>query len=164
MIRDSTSRPAAWLRWALSRVGHYLEPLIAVRVVSRGRGYHLGLRRCIRKRRKFYRGSQWVALDRPSLEHLLYQFTENRQLNRVFRRSIIPDESYVQTIMTPQYPPASGPLNYVEWVVEEDAPRTLTMQDLPKVLAQGSPFCRKVEIGVSDELMDELDRRSAISA
>lgn len=161
----SRTRLAAAVRWALDKVGHHLEPIVDVRQVTRGRGYHLGIRAWrtpFTAEQPCYRGSQWIALDRGLLSAVLARHDTDRLLRASYRRSIIPDESYLQTILTPICPPVSGPaLTYVEWIVVDDAPRTLSIDDLDDIVASGSPLCRKVAAGVSDALMDVLDQLSA---
>lgn len=154
-------RGARAVRWALDKLGHYLEPALDVREVTRGRGLHLGLRAA---RSPFgtdtpcYRGSQWLALDRSHLDLVLSRHDNDNRLRATYRRSIIPDESYFQTMLVPQSPPQSGPpLTYVEWVVADDAPRILTLDHLAEIVQSGSPLCRKVEPGLSDALVERLD-------
>ena len=163
-LMPSEKRPALAARWVLDKLGHYLEPVLDVRQVTRGRGYHIGIRAV---RTPFgdttpcFRGSQWIALDRHLLAAVLDRHDNDRLLRSTYGHSIIPDESYFQTILTPLAPPAPGPaLTYVEWLVENDAPRILTLADLDDILASGSPLCRKVEAGPSEALLDRLDELS----
>jgi hypothetical protein len=161
-LHRSVSRLAGGLRWIISRLGHYLEPILAVRVVMRGRGYHVGFRTW---RAPFdaanpcLMGSQWVAMERGRLETLTATLAQERSLRRAYRRSIIPDESMIQTILGRQGPPMrDGLVSYNVWEATKDAPRTLTLADLPDILSSGAAFCRKLEPGPSDELADALDR------
>lgn len=164
-LATSQAKTATALRWIVDKLGHYLEPVLDVRVVSRGRGYHFGIRSIrtpFARGNDCYRGSQWVALDRKLLQVVLDRHDHDRLLRRTYRRSIIPDESYIQTILTPIAPPVQGPpLTYVEWVVKDDAPLILTLEELETIQASGSPFCRKVEPGLSDGLLDRLDQLSS---
>lgn len=156
---------ARCVRWPLWKLGHHLEPVLDVRAVSRGRGIHIGVRS---GRTPFgptqpcYKGSQWWAMDRRLLDVVLERAQRDRRLMSTYRRSIIPDESFFQSAIAPVCDPSKGhPVSYVEWIVEADAPRVLDMSDLHGILGSGSPFCRKVEPGISDALMDRLDERSA---
>lgn len=160
-----TTTPARILQRVLLKVGYYLEPAIDVRYVARGRGWHLGLRRLstpFDTQSPCYKGSQWWAMDRRLLDQVLMRTDTDHLLRSTYRRSIVPDESYFQAVLCPLEDPSSEvPLTYVEWLIDEDAPRVLTLRDLDEVLASGSPFCRKVMAGESDGLMDRLDDLSA---
>lgn len=159
-LQRSSSPAAGAARWALARLGHYLEPVLDVRTVTRGRGYHVGLR-AVRTPfgpdRPCRMGSQWVALDRPALAELVRAGESDRLLRRTYARSVIPDESYVPTVLGAWREPQPGPVSYVVWESERDAPRVLTLTDLEAVAGSGAPFCRKLEAGVSDPLADALD-------
>ncbi|HEY0118686.1 MAG TPA: hypothetical protein VGC04_07900 [Cellulomonas sp.] len=164
-LHRSGSRVAAALRWLLVRAGHYLEPVLCVRNVTRGRGYHVGLRAL---RTPFgagtpcQMGSQWLAMDRGALAEVERALSGDRVLRRTYRRAIIPDESFVQTVLARRGPPLEGfSVSHSVWQAERDAPRTLTLGDLDGVLASGAAFCRKLEPGASDTLADELDRIAA---
>jgi hypothetical protein len=142
-----------------------VEPAFSVRFVSRGRGTHLGVRRLrtpFEGSRRCFKGSQWVAMDRSLLDHLLDEAGPGSALARFYEDTIIPDESLVPTVLSWAQPPREGsPLSYVEWVPELDEPRTLTLEDLDTIGASGAPFCRKVRSPVSDGLLEALDARLA---
>lgn len=161
-LHRSSSSGARALRWAATRVGHYLEPIVAVRTVTRGRGYHVGIRA---RKTPFddahpcLMGSQWMALDRASLAAIDAAFDHDRLMRATYRRSIIPDESAFQTVLGWRQPPQPGGIvSHTVWEAALDAPRTLTIDDLDEILASGAPFCRKLAAGLSDELADALDR------
>ncbi len=165
---DSAGHPLArMLRWAVAKLGHYLEPALSVRFLSRGLGIRLGIRRLrlpFRGATRCVKGSQWLALDRRLYETILRRHTNDRLLRETYRRSIIPDESYLQAMLSAIQPPQEAPpVSYVRWVLEEDEERpvTLTLEDLPAVLQSGAPFCRKTAPGVSSALQDALDERTA---
>jgi hypothetical protein len=103
-------------------------------------------------------GSQWVAVDRRHLGLLLEDFAAGSPLRRVYERSLIPDESALQTALARHRPPSIGtPVSHSVWVPELDTTRTFTVDDLAEVRATGSPFCRKVDPVRSATLMDALD-------
>ena len=137
------------------------EPAVSFRVVSRGRGSHVGLRRL---RTPFsddtpcVKGSQWVAMDRRLLDLLLQRVDHRSALVRLYRRSIIPDESLIPSVLSWVQPPRQGPpVSYVEWLAEQDSPRTMDLSHLDVILASGAPFVRKVGTAASASLMDALD-------
>lgn len=163
-LGESESFWARNSRWLLWRLAHYLEPALDVRHVARGRGLHVGVRSWfgpLARSVPLALGSQWLAMDSKALDAVLDRHSTDQRLRRQFQRSIIPDEGYIQTLLHSESTLRSGPaLMYVRWNPELDRPETLVDSDLDVILASGSPFCRKLEPGVSDRLMSLLDQRS----
>lgn len=164
---------APWAEWARTAgprwwrmntaIALRLEPVFNVRVVPRGRGLHYGVRRFPRPfsaDRPCYVGSQWLALRRNELDSLLdVDFAVGSRWRRVYRRTVIPDESALVTALSRRGPAAVlAGVTATNWDVVADRPLTRVLDDLPALLATGSPFCRKVDPVASATLMDELDR------
>lgn len=150
-------------RWALAR---WLEPAFGVRRVARGRGIHYGIRRRpnpFPAGQECWFGAQWIAVRRAELDHLLdSELVSGSSLRRLYRRSIIPDESALVTPLGRLSPPADlPPVTLHHWDAKVDSTVTFTVGHLEAIVASGSPFCRKVDPVLSAELMDALDTRSA---
>ena len=157
-----------FLRRVRDAVALRMEPLLSVRTVSRGRGVHWGLRRIpspFTAQTPCWYGSQWLALRRPELDRMLdIDLAPGSRLRRLYRRTIIPDESAFVTPLSWRSPPAQlPPVSHSVWDVARDAPMTWTVDDLETVVASGSPFCRKVDPVASAALLDALDRVTATS-
>ena len=140
------------------------EPVMSLRIVRRGRGRHLGVRRVpspFRDGRECVKGSQWLAMDRRSLESVLVSLAPGTRLRRVFERSIIPDEAAIQSVLhwTSRRLPLA-PVSHVQ-SLPDGTVRVLDETDAAAVLASGSPFCRKVDTHASERLLDRLDRALA---
>lgn len=139
------------------------EPVLALRVVNRGRGVYYGLRRRrvpFTEDRPCYFGSQWLALRRQELSWLLDEdLYPGSDLRRLYEKSIIPDESALVTPLCWRALPSSdmAPVTCVQWIPSLDRPKTYLIEDLPELIASGSPFCRKVDMIESAALMDALD-------
>ena len=91
-------------------------PVVAVRFVSRGRGAHLGLPRSRRALggRVFVKCDQWIAFDRDLAAVVLRDLAAGMPLRRLFERSIIPDESAIQTALHAVEPPTiPHPVSFV---------------------------------------------------
>lgn len=144
------------------------EPLLSVRVVTRGRGVFWGLRRRtpFSPERPCYSGSQWVALPRPELDHLLDEdLAPGSQLRRFYRHTVIPDESALVTPLSWQAAPSElPPVAHVTWDPALDQPTVCVLEDLDELVRSGSPFCRKVDSVISAGLMDALDQRIRVGA
>ncbi|MEI5583927.1 MULTISPECIES: hypothetical protein [unclassified Agromyces] len=155
-------RGGAFLRRVRDALALRMEPILSVRHVDRGRGVHWGLRRIpspFEPAMPCWYGSQWLALRRPELDRLLdVDLAPGSRLRRVYRRSVIPDESALVTPLAWRSPPAPmPPVTRMVWDVARDEPTTWTRDDLETLLASGSPFCRKVDPIVSGALLDALD-------
>lgn len=156
--------PRPW--WRLrSAIMLRLEPVIGLRVVSRGRGLHYGIRRIPRpftSERPFYFGSQWLAVRRSELDGLLDRdFAPRSRLRRLYEHSIIPDESALVTALSwIRRPSRLSPVTHVRWDDERDEPITWALADLAELRASGSPFCRKVDPVAGADLLDVLDREA----
>lgn len=139
------------------------EPLLSVRVVTRGRGVFWGIRRRtpFSPERPCFFGSQWVALRRPELDRLLDEdLAPGSRLRRFYRHTIIPDESALVTPLAWRARPSGlPPVTQVTWDAVADQPTVCTLDDLDELVRSGSAFCRKVDPDRSAALMDELDRR-----
>lgn len=140
------------------------EPVISLRVVSRGRGVYYGIRRLrspFSAQRPCFSGSQWLAVRKPEIDWLLTELRPTSRLRRAYESSIIPDESALVTPLAWRAHPSSlPPVSLVEWDSTQDQPTTLTLTNLSKLVESGSPFCRKVDPVASADLMDVLDRIS----
>lgn len=155
--------PAARALWAVAR---RTEPLVSLRMVERGAGAHVGLRRLrspFGVERTCMFGSQWLAVDRVGLDQVLTELGPGALLERVYRRTIIPDESALQTVLASHRPPVIH--RTVSHRVADRAPdgRPNASADvqLREILDAGTPFCRKVE-DLDTEAVDHLDARTEV--
>jgi hypothetical protein len=107
-------------------------------------------------------GSQWFAASREALAALLDEdFSPDGRLRRIYRHTVIPDESAIVTALAWRNPKSTlPPVSHVRWDTAADQPLTWTVDDLPELIESGSPFCRKVDSALSASLLDELDRRT----
>ncbi len=141
------------------------EPVLSWRHVTRGRGAHLGIRRWrtpFSPARPCCKGPQMVAMDRAALDHLLTETAPGTALRRYFRRTVIPDEALIQSVLAWRAPPREGwQVSYDHWVPSIDTTRELGTADLPAILASGAAFCRKVDRVRSAALIQALDDRRA---
>ncbi|MEW1954958.1 hypothetical protein [Terrabacter sp. NPDC080008] len=159
-LLDATLRRKGRLARAVWALAHRTEPLVSVRMVARGRGAHLGMRRV---RSPFSPGtscrlgSQWVAVDRTGLHQVLTELSPGAPLERVYRHTIIPDESALQTVLARHRPPVVA--RSVSHRLPEDRPQSWQEQ-LDDIVGSGSPFGRKVEDFVDPAVLDRLDRVS----
>lgn len=139
------------------------EPLVSGRLVRRGRGFYYGVRRLpspFTKTRPCYIGSQWFAVRRYELDALLEtDFATGSPLTRLYRHSIIPDESALVTPLCWRRMPSDLPPVSITMpaTTGSDGIRVLTIDDISALLHSGAPFARKMDATLSAELMDKLD-------
>jgi hypothetical protein len=159
-LLDATLRRKGRLARLLWAVAHRTEPLVSLRLVERGHGAHIGMRL---RRTPFSAdtpcqlGSQWVALDRTGLDQVLTELAPGAPLERVYRHTIIPDESALQTVLARHRPPVVA--RTVSHRLPEDRPLSWQEQ-LSDIAGSGSPFGRKVEDFADPAVLDRLDRVS----
>lgn len=170
VLSDRIPEPvrSQWYR-LLHGVFKRTEPVAAYWMLRRGAGPHLGVRRIpapFSAARPCYKGSQWLALDRHLLDLVLARSVPGDPTFELFRHALIPDEAYLQTVLSWETPVREvPPVSYLEWRSPRDeSPAVLDLGDLPAVLASGSPFCRKVDPAASASLMDALDRHNGVAA
>jgi hypothetical protein len=133
------------------------QPLLAVEAFPDG-AIRVGLRRF---RTPFsdgatcFKGSQWFAASQKAVQILLRQ----TGLVKYYQRSLVPDESFVQTVLlnTPELAVCNADLWFTRWQLNADHPDVLTADDVPDALASGKLFARKFDIGIDALALDRLD-------
>ncbi|MDR3411106.1 MAG: beta-1,6-N-acetylglucosaminyltransferase [Formivibrio sp.] len=108
---------------------------------------HYGLRRRLpHPLREVHAGSQWWMLSAPACRWLLDFCAAYPQVVRFFRRTLVPDEMFFQTLLwhsafVDQL--VADPLRLIEWQDGAWSPRTFTEQDLAQLQASPALFARK---------------------
>jgi hypothetical protein len=160
---STVPRPrSAALHRALSaflKLSEWIQPLAAMEFVHRREAWVIGTRRSVRplKGLAFYRGSQWIAVNRRAA---LAALEVDPLLTAWFKRSWIPDESYLHTVLRASDLVVSD--DPTTFVLETPAQPTsgwmqLTLDDLPAVWASGAPFARKVDLSQRPEVARAID-------
>jgi hypothetical protein len=69
------------------------------------------------------------------------------------------EESYFQCVLAnaPQLKLHNCDYRYVDWSANEAHPKTLTMEDLPSLVASPCHFARKFDAGVDARVLNSLD-------
>lgn len=164
------SRTKARARWVLQWLASQVGPVLSYSPLPDG-GSVVGVRRL---RSPFSaefpcrKGSQWLALDRAAVRHLL-DVDRAGHLRPAYETSLIPDESYIQTIVT------NAPhLRVARRAVTADRfeppgnphPITVTAERLPELLGlaeeTGAGFLRKFDAELPGTI-DELERRLGVA-
>jgi hypothetical protein len=143
----------------LMKLSQWVQPLVALEFVHRRDAWVIGTRRSTRSLDglTFYRGSQWLALNRPAA---LAAIDIEARLTNWFKRSWIPDETYFQTVLRGAGLRVSD--KPTTFVLETPAQPTtgwmqLTLDDLSAVWKSGAPFARKIDISTRPEVAEAID-------
>jgi hypothetical protein len=107
-----------------------------------------------------YKGSQWMALSRPAVRRILTVMDDRPELARYYSSTMVPDESFFQTILRNQTDlhGRDGRLSFTTWAGSGAAhPRLLRVADVPAALASGCAFARKFDAGLDDAALDAVD-------
>lgn len=109
-------------------------------------------------------GSQWWCLTRGAIRHISSYVAQHPELIRFFSRSFIPDESFVQTVVSnsPFASKVTGDdLRLTIW--DRPAPpypATLKAADYPILDQSPKLFARKFDARQDSTILDLLDRRN----
>ena len=135
--------------------------MLAIEYAFRPEAWLVGLRRRAgaMQGRRFWRGSQWLALDRRAADAVLHP---DPGVRAWFERSWIPDETYIQTLLriTPGLTVADRLTTFVLDEPERPKPGWMLLSpgDLPAAWASGAAFFRKVDRSGRPEVVGAIDR------
>lgn len=116
-----------------------------------------------------YFGSDYWALTLPCARYVYEKLCAEKEMVRYFKTSFVPSELCIQTLVfnssfakqallyEGEYPGLSGltPLHYIVYGREI---KTMTLEDLPVLQQSGKLFCRKVVSGLSDGLVEAIEK------
>lgn len=150
---------------ALSKISLWTHPVAKLEFSLRSNAWFLGIPRHRGPVRgwNFYKGSEWLACNAHAVEVLLRTDTVVREF---FRRSHIPDESYVQTVL--RHSGLAIDTAEVTWVppepeVAEAGWMLLKTKQLAEVRTSGVAFARKVDPSRNADVIEAIDRLVNIS-
>jgi hypothetical protein len=142
------------------KLGRGAHPLLAIEYFHRHDAWQIGLRRRAgaMQGKRFWRGSQWLALDRRAADPVLHP---DPAVKAWFEKSLIPDETYLQTLLriTPGLSVADRSTSYVPIEPERPTPgwMYLSTDDLPAAWASGAAFFRKVDRTERPDVVQAID-------
>jgi len=147
---------AVWYRYLT-----WLQVGWAVNEMPRGLPWRVGVRLPRRERAAFvpWYGEQWMALGRAAVNSVLRSADQDTTTRRRFEQSLIPDESYFQTVLCSDadLTVADRSLSWKHFTGSDPHPREVTLEDLPAARVSGRPFVRKVD-ATMPAVLDALDR------
>ena len=105
-------------------------------------------------------GDQWFYANRRSAEYIIQFHQQNNAVTSHYRRRMFTDESYFQTILAnaDHLHLKNDNYRYVDWSTKASHPKTMGLEDLPRLLASPAHFARKFNLEVDSKIFDELDK------
>jgi len=107
----------------------------------------------------FYGGINWFNLTHNCVHQTLEYLSLNKSYLKRFRYTLCADEIFFQTIICNYITDLkinNDSLRYIKWGDSEDSPNTLTLKDLPNILASDRLFARKFDENVDEHIIDVL--------
>ncbi len=138
------------------------RPLFAVRGMPSGTWVGVrALRTPFRPGFECHRGSDWFTLSRRAVGALDQLVRAQPHVLDHYRRTLIPTESFVQTVLANERAMRirDDHRRFTVWQVGAGRPRVLGFADLPEMLASGADFARKFDETLDRTVLDEIDRR-----
>lgn len=164
-----------WLNGHPWKAGSFPNKL---RVALQRLTYGIGIRKPLSFRLQgieyqLYKGASWWAISPELAAYVLHEWDTNKALVKYFSTAFCPDETFIQTIafnspfasrcmlQEGRYTSLSAltPLTYIDY---HPVIKVLTEEDWPALKQSGKMFCRKTVTGISDRLLDRIDRERNI--
>jgi hypothetical protein len=114
---------------------------------------------------KPYKGPQWFSLHREAVRYVLDFAQRNPAYVYHYQRTIIPDESFFQTILLNQsrLRLSRNNMRFVSWPNPWSShPEVLVTADLNRLLESGCHFARRFDATVDSTILDSLDEVLAL--
>ncbi|MBF2022543.1 MAG: hypothetical protein IGR93_21250 [Hydrococcus sp. C42_A2020_068] len=116
------------------------------------------------KNLRCFAGEHWFCANRKAAKYLIEFHSTRPTLASHYRRledfeTISPDESYYQTIFcnAPHLKISKNHWRYIDWSTNGAHPKTLLLEDLPKIHASSAHFARKFDTNEDVRILNELD-------
>ena len=110
---------------------------------------------------EIYGGSQWWVLSKHALSHIHHFLSSNPNFIEFYRHSLIPDESFFQTIISNSSFAGriyGSDLTYADWSRKTPPyPAILKTGDLPALAASGKLFARKFDLSLTPTIFAAID-------
>ena len=108
-----------------------------------------------------YAGQFWFTANRRAAEYILRFYATRPRLASHYRSSHVPnpEESYFNCVLgnAPGLKLDNNDYRYIDWSRGGPHPKTLGMEDLPKLLSSTDHFARRLDIDHDARILDELD-------
>jgi hypothetical protein len=153
---------STYFKGPLFRLGRFLNSLQSLITLSVNRhSAKLGIR-CkppFNDTFQCYAGSQWHTLSYRCIQYIHEFVQQNPAIVNHYRRTLIPDESFFQTVLLNHS--SLNILNnnkrYIAW--SGSKPAVLRTQDFDRLVNSDCHFARKLDLTIDAQLFDRIDQR-----
>ena len=106
-----------------------------------------------------FAGSQWFCVGRRAAEYIRSFRMRDSRLAAHCAKCMFSEETYFQTILanSSELRLNHNSWRYIDWSEQNSHPKTLSCEDLPKLMASDAHFARKFDPEVDSRILDELD-------
>lgn len=112
-----------------------------------------------------YRGSFWWTLSRPCVDYLRMFVTSRPDIVSAFARKLVPDESFVHSILASaqRFALCNDDQRHIVWPAGHDgSPKVLLAADYDAIVSSGKMLARKFDPAADGSILDRLDEARAI--
>lgn len=113
-----------------------------------------------------YGGSQWFSINGYTLKYILKFIDNHPDYLKFHRHTKIPDEIFFNSIIFSSKDPKislkiiCSNHHYIVWEIRNNKfpPATLDLNDYKNILHTDKLFCRKVDLKISQELINKIEK------
>lgn len=109
---------------------------------------------------EFKFGSQWIGFNLPNADFALKYLSENKWYIDFFKRSLVPDECFFQTLFNINHAKFLSGIFYIDWSTGKSSPKLLTIKDADKINKSGKFIARKFDSKIDDNIIKYYERKS----
>lgn len=105
-------------------------------------------------------GSSYFTLTYSHTEYLWDYIRKHPNYTKFFRRTLVPDEMFFQTILMNSElkdQVDNQNLRYIDWSERRSHPKVFKLEDFEKIKSSGALFARKFDSSVDSTLLDKID-------
>lgn len=110
---------------------------------------------------KYYFGSQWWCINKRTMMWMMVYLKDNPDYYKYFKNCLCPDESFFHTLImnSPYNQQVMDYLHYIDWSQGLHSPKTLTIDDLPKLESSSKFMARKFDLNIDMEVVNCLSKK-----
>ena len=111
---------------------------------------------------KPFAGSAWWTLSYEAIEYIILKIDKNPKILSYFKRVILPEEIFFQTILlnSPlKNTTVNNNLRYIPWEKGTPHPKILKVSDFNEIINQDNFFARKFDLDIDSEIIQLISEK-----